>query len=138
MQVLVADDQAEIRTALKLLIEQEPGFGVVGEVADADVLMSRIRATQPDLLMLDWELSGLRSIDSCIDSGRRLISALRALCPGLRVLAMSGQPEARRKALAAGADAFASKGDPPELLLCTLRHLGSRAGGNTIRPEEDH
>ena len=37
------------------------------------------------------------------------------------VVALSGLPEARREALAAGADAFVSKGDPPEKLLAAVR-----------------
>jgi CheY-like chemotaxis protein len=46
---------------------------------------------------------------------------LRELCPGLPVIVLSGQPEVRRTALAAGADAFVSKADPPEQLLAALR-----------------
>jgi DNA-binding NarL/FixJ family response regulator len=42
---------------------------------------------------------------------------LHAHQPGLRVIALSGQPEASKASLEAGADAFVSKGDPPEQLL---------------------
>ena len=35
MRILLADDQVQVRSALRLLLEQEPGFLVVGETADA-------------------------------------------------------------------------------------------------------
>ena len=38
----------------------------------------------------------------------------------LNVIALSGLPEARHEALAAGADDFVSKGDPPEKLLAAV------------------
>ncbi|NIO69112.1 MAG: response regulator [Anaerolineae bacterium] len=118
MRVLLADDQTKVRSALRLLLEQEPGLSVVGEAAEAEDLLAQVEATQPDLVLLDWELPGLRTDDR--------LSALRTLCPRLKVIALSGQPEARRAALTAGADAFVSKGDPPERLLTTLRAVGGR------------
>jgi DNA-binding NarL/FixJ family response regulator len=112
MRVLLADDQTRVRSALRLLLEQEQGISVVGEAAEVENLLVQVEATQPDLVLLDWELPGLRTDD--------WLSTLRTLCPRLKVIALSGQPEARRAALAAGADAFVSKGDPPERLLTTL------------------
>ena len=45
----------------------------------------------------------------------------------LRVIALSGRPEARQAALEAGASAFVSKGDPPEFLLEAIRKNGGPA-----------
>jgi DNA-binding NarL/FixJ family response regulator len=112
MRVLLADDQTKVRSALRLLLEQEPGLSVVGEAVEAEDLLAQVEATQPDLVLLDWELPGLRTDDR--------LSVLRALCPQLKVIALSGQPEARRAALSAGADAFVSKGEPPERLLAAV------------------
>ena len=128
MRILLADDQTKVRSALRLLLEQEPGLSVVGEAAEAEGLLTQVQRTQPDLVLLDWELPGLRAADpsapstgpwsfvpgtegSGASSGQRLLSALRSVgCP-LRVIALSGHVEAREEALAAGADAFVSKGD---------------------------
>ena len=112
MRVLLADDQSKVRSALRLLLEQEPGMSVVGEAVEAGDLLAQVEATQPDLVLLDWELPGLRTDD--------WLSTLRTLCPRLKVIALSGQPEARWAALATGADAFVSKGDPPERLLAAV------------------
>jgi len=44
----------------------------------------------------------------------------RTAQPGLAIIALSSNPESRRAALAAGADAFVSKGDPPEWLMDSI------------------
>jgi CheY-like chemotaxis protein len=49
-----------------------------------------------------------------------VVSKLRDYRHGLRVIALSGRPEAGQAALEAGADAFVSKGDPPEALIAAI------------------
>jgi DNA-binding NarL/FixJ family response regulator len=120
MQILLADDQAKVRSALRLLLEQEPGLSVVGEAAEAEELLAQVETTCPDLVLLDWELPGLRATNRVTNPERCLLSALRARCPRMWVIALSGRPEARQAALAAGVGAFVSKGDSPERLLAAL------------------
>ncbi len=104
---------------------------VVGEVAKAEVLLAQVEATQPDVALLDWELPGLQDANPPKGSVPRLLSELRACCPRLRVIALSGWPEARQVALKAGADAFVSKGDSAEHLLQTLRAMTERTKGGS-------
>ena len=118
MDVLLADDQPQIRSALRLLLEQEPEIVVVGEVADTTDLVSRIQTLQPDIVLLDWELPGMEK--------DRTLVRLRALCSRAAIVALSGRPEAFHASLLAGVDAFVSKVDPPDRLLETLRALYSR------------
>lgn len=117
MRVFLADDQAGLHSALRLLLEQEPGMELVGEATHADGLLSSVLATRPDLLLLDWELPELRATEG----GRKLLAVLHASLPSLHVVVLSGRPESNRSALAAGADSFVSKADPPENLLTALR-----------------
>ena len=124
MRILLADDQTKVRSALRLLLEQEPGLSVVGEAAEAEGLLTQVQRTQPDLVLLDWELPGFQATDSLACPGQCLLSALHSLGCHLKVIALSGHVEAREEALAAGADAFVSKGDPPERLLTALRTVG--------------
>lgn len=112
MRVLLADDQAKVRSALRLLLTDEPHVKVIGEAIDSTGLLDWVKATCPDAVLLDWELPGLPAA--------ALLPVLHIHCPQLRVIALSGRPEARNKALSAGADAFVSKGDPPEVLLSSL------------------
>lgn len=109
MRILLADDQPHVRFALRVLLERQPGVVVVGEAIDIVELLAQVEANHPDLVLLGWELPGLATGGA--------LSALRLICPELLVIALSSRSEARRAALSAGADAFVSKGDPPERLL---------------------
>jgi DNA-binding response OmpR family regulator len=64
-------------------------------------------------VLLDWDLSKQNG-DSAVDD-------LRAASPESSVIALSGLPEARQEALAAGVGSFVSKGDPPEKLLAAVK-----------------
>lgn len=115
MRVLIADDRPKVRDALRLLLAQEPELEMVGEAADATGVLLLLERTAADLVLLDWELPGLPAAS--------LLNLLRFERPGVRVIAMSGRPEAREAALNVGADAFFSKGDPPEAVLGALQAL---------------
>ena len=75
MHVLLADDQAEVRSALRFLLEQELGMRVVGEVAEVEALLAQNEVTQPDLVLLDWELPGAQSTDLLLGAARPLSPA---------------------------------------------------------------
>jgi DNA-binding NarL/FixJ family response regulator len=113
LRVLIADDQPRVRSALRLLLIQEPGVVVVGEAEDVGQTLRLVAERQPDLVLLDWELPRW--------GGSAALAGLRRVRAGLVVIALSGRPEARRSALEAGADGFVSKGDPPERVLEVVR-----------------
>ena len=117
MRILLADDQPQVRSALTLLLEHEPALQVVGEATYAEDLLTQIDKTQPDLVLLDWELPGLPA--------STLLRAIRANTPHPLVIALSGRPEAYQSALIAGVDGFISKGHPPEQLLTILHAINS-------------
>jgi DNA-binding NarL/FixJ family response regulator len=116
MRILIADDQPRVRFALRTLLETEPGWQVVNEAVDAEELIAQTAVSTPDLVLLDWELPGLTAAEP--------LSTLRAVCPNAFVIALSGRLEAHRAALAAGADAFVSKTEPPERLLAAIPRNG--------------
>jgi DNA-binding NarL/FixJ family response regulator len=116
IRVLLADDKAWLRSAMRLLLEQDPDVEIIGEAAEAHALLTKARLGCPHLVLLDWELPGLESTES----GRILLMTLHEACPAVHVLVLSGRPEVGHSALAAGADYFVSKADPPEALLAAL------------------
>ena len=118
--VLIADSRVHARSAMRLLLAQEPDVVVVGEAADVDAAISAIAVCRPDVVLLDWELAR----QSPGQNGDAALDDLRVASPESFVIALSGLPEARREALAAGADAFVSKGDPPEKLLAAVGSCG--------------
>jgi len=124
MRVLLADDQPALRSAVRLLLEQEPEISIIGEASDATSLIALTAELHPDLILLDWELPGLQTTGNA----RHVINSLYASCPATHIVVLSGRPEAGRHALAVGAGAFVSKADPPERLLAALRRVKIRSG----------
>lgn len=112
MRVLLADDQERVRSALRLLLEEEQGVEVIGEAADTVSALLRAEQVQPDVILLDWELPGMAATD--------LLQLVRHLLPQTVVIALSGRPEARHAAEAAGVEAFVSKTAPSEKVLAAL------------------
>ena len=112
-RVLLAAPQPDVRAALRLLL-LDLNMGVVGEAADWPTTLALAPETQPDMLLVDWDLISL-------DSGNTL-SQLRAACPAAVVIVLISQLDARQQAaLSVGADAFISKGEMPDRVAERLR-----------------
>jgi len=114
MRVLLADKQPKVRFALHTLLKQQPDVTVLGEALDTASLLDQVERCRPDLVLLDWSLPGHNAAEFLV--------RLRRNHPNLCVIVMSGRPESGRIALAAGADAFVSKADPPDRLLDAINN----------------
>ena len=108
MRLVLADDDLHVRSAIHLLLEEEPGIQVVVDCSTGDGLVQAIQRHNCDVALVDWELPGLR------------IHEIPCTC---RIVAMSGRPDQRQVALRAGAVGFVSKGDAADALLAVLREL---------------
>lgn len=125
MKVLIADDQSGVRSALRFLLEQEKNDCVVTEVADGDSLLLQAARICPDVILLDAELAGL-TMQSKKQSGQSLPNILldiRALCPRVKVIALTSRPELHRMEKNCQADILINKTDPPETLVKIIRDL---------------
>jgi DNA-binding NarL/FixJ family response regulator len=96
-----------------VLLEHQPGIEIVGEAANARDLLAQAATACPDLILLDWKLPKMQTLD--------LLAHLRECCPNVAVIVLSGRPEARQAALDAGADGFVGKYELPERLLAAIR-----------------
>ena len=81
IRVLVADDQALFREALRTLLEVQPGIEVVGEAGDGDEAVRRSGELHPDVVLMDLRMPVLDGIAAT--------ARLRAEQPGVRVLALT-------------------------------------------------
>jgi len=113
IHVLIADDQPPVRSALRLLLKYALGVSAVDEAENGSVTLRLAAVVRPNVVLPYGELP------AC-DGMAPLVSGLHAAQPDLMVIALSGKPEARHAALEAGADAFVSKGEPPDRLLEAL------------------
>jgi DNA-binding NarL/FixJ family response regulator len=112
MRVLVADDEPAVRRALRVLLKDWPNLEIVAEAADIEGVLAQVATACPDLLLLDWRLPD--------GAPGAVLPILRRIAPALWVIVFSARAEARDAALAAGADAFVSKVDPPDRLLAAI------------------
>jgi len=103
VRVVVADDDALIRSALSDLIEGRPGLALVGTVGDAESAIALAISSRPDVAVLDYRIPG---------GGVRAAREITRLCPGTAVLCLSayGDPGTASKMLGAGAREFLIKG----------------------------
>lgn len=112
-QILLADDNSDLRSALRLLLETRLDWKLISEARDMEHVLAEIEDTRPDCLILDWELPG-RPL-------RERLGVLRMLIPGLRVIVTSARPESEAEARAEGADEFVSKADAPAKILDAIQ-----------------
>lgn len=125
MRILIVDDKRQVRSALHLLLEQEPGLTVVGEASSLAGLLVQIGAVLPDLVLLDWQLPGLDATE--------LVPYLRSLRPGLLIAALVGLPTPGGDATTL-ADTVISRLDPPERILAALGNCWPHGAGGENSP----
>ena len=89
MRVVIADDATILREGAARLLE-EAGFDVVGQAADADDLMRKVRAHKPDVAIVD-----VRMPPDNTDDGLRAAVAIRSELPGTGILLLSQYVEDR-------------------------------------------
>lgn len=109
MRIMLADDQDRVRYALRALLAVQTDVEVVAEATSVADMLEKAGDYRPDLILVDWKLPGLAMSAA--------LPALHRLCPGSQIVVLSGTPEARAAATAAGADGFVSKSQPPDRLL---------------------
>jgi len=115
MRVLLADRDTRICSALNLLLKSDPKLVVVGESRDIESLLKKAKSLVPDLILLDWELSGKPDAS--------ILQQLCQISPPPWVVALGGDPSSKREALSAGAHEFVSKADSANSLVETLQRL---------------
>jgi DNA-binding NarL/FixJ family response regulator len=115
---LLADDNPDLRSALRLMLETRLNAPLVLEAEDHARMIDQSIVHQPDCLILDWELPGFKD--------RPCLDALRDLLPDLKIIVTSAWPEATEAALTAHADAFICKTDPPFEILNAIRRLNGK------------
>jgi DNA-binding NarL/FixJ family response regulator len=104
LRVVLVDDTAEIRAVLRVTLELDGRFEIVGEAADGAEAVAVAAAQRPDAIVLDLAMP--------VMDGLEAIPEIRLLVPAARILVLSAFDAARiaREALELGADAYVQKG----------------------------
>ncbi|MET8926935.1 response regulator transcription factor [Streptomyces sp. NPDC004623] len=117
IKVLLADDQALLRSAFRVLVDSESDMHVVGEAADGAEAVTLARSTRADVVLMDIRMPGTDGL-----TATRMISADPDLA-GVRIVMLTTfeVDEYVVQSLRAGASGFLGKGAEPEELLNAIR-----------------
>ncbi len=115
IRVLIVDDHTLFRSGIKLLLQRQEGFEVVGEAGDGLEGVKRAKQLKPDVVLLDLHMPGT--------SGLEAIPLLREEVPRAEVimLTVSEDAEDLLDALRAGARGYLLKNIETDFLLDSIR-----------------
>ncbi len=117
IRVLVADDQAIIRTGLRMMLEAQPDIEVVGEAVDGRAAVRLARELRPDVCLFDIRMPELDGLEAT----RQLAAPGVADPMAVVVITTFDLDEYVYGALRAGARGFLLKDAGPELLVQAVR-----------------
>ena len=116
-KIFIVDDHPLVRDGLKRLIEREADLIVVGEAGDSSSALLKIKATQPELILIDIHLPGL----SGIDLTTTLLSHDAQLL--ILILSMSEESLHADRVLKAGAKGYVMKDKAVALVVTAIRKV---------------
>ena len=112
VHILIVDDQPRARQSLRALLSSWPSAGEVQEAADGREAVGLLEKWLPDVVLMDVRMPGM--------DGLAATRYIKAHWPRVKVVVLTLYGEYEAEALAAGADAFIGKGEPPGRLLAVL------------------
>jgi DNA-binding NarL/FixJ family response regulator len=124
VRVLIADDNALIRSGLARLVAAEGDLQVVGTAADGLRAVELAEREQPDVVLLDLSMPGLDGVSAA--------EQIRRKSPSSRVLVLSSHVQEAyvTAAFAAGVHGYLSKDVSPSDVVEGIRH--THAGGTAV------
>ncbi|KZE42095.1 response regulator transcription factor [Microbacterium sp. T32] len=126
--VLVVDDQALIRSAVRDLLDAAPGVEVVGEAADGEAAVDLARTLRPDVVVCDIRMPRMDGIEATgLICGDPALTDTRVL-----ILTTFEEDDYVVAALRAGASGFIGKGAEPEDIVQAVRAVHD--GGALLSP----
>lgn len=126
IRVAIADDHHALRLGLQTAIDSEPGLVAVGAASSAAEIAPLLYRTQPDLVLLDYNLPD--------GDGLSLCRSIKSNVPAPAVILYSAFADASMTvpAIVAGADGIVNKGVPARELFEAIRRVAE--GGSALPP----
>ena len=126
IRVLLVDDHAGMRDALRTFINAEPDLAVVAEAGNGQSALDVFRRTAPDVILMDGSMPGKNGIE--------VTHELRQLQPAVRVIGLTLYESSTylEDMIAAGAKGYVSKTGAPTNVAEAIRAV---AAGKTYFDE---
>ncbi len=115
MHILIAHHQEKMRSALTFLLSQEPNIQVVGDASDPEELINNLKSTQPDVVLLDCNLSDKSLAEQ--------IAAFQEQVKDLRVVVLCSSAKKMETVLPPGNYTVVDITEHPRRLITALRVL---------------
>jgi DNA-binding NarL/FixJ family response regulator len=115
IRILLADDHAVMRTGLRLILERQPDFSVIGEAADGRQAVALTLQNHPDVIVMDVTMPNLNGIEAT----RQICAALPQT--GVVMLSMHSDEAYVLRALKAGARGYLLKESAESDLIAAIR-----------------
>ena len=127
IRILVVDDHTLFRRGLTALLSRDSRIEVVGDAADVGQALRRVLELQPDIILLDNHLPGVRGVDA--------LPALRDAAPQAKILMLTvSEDEADlAAALRGGAIGYLLKTMERDALIAAIVH--AEQGDSVVAPE---
>lgn len=126
VSVLIADDQALVRTGFRMILETDPEIRVVAEASDGTQAVDAGKRTRPDLVLMDIRMPVMDGLQAT----RQLLATPNP--PRVLMLTTFDLDEYVFDALLAGASGFLLKDVAPEHLLAAIHTIAQ--GDSLLAP----
>jgi DNA-binding NarL/FixJ family response regulator len=117
IRVVLADDQSLVRAGFRMLLDSAPDIEVVGEAADGEETLRRVRETRADVVLMDIRMPGVDGLEAT----RRIVAEEDLAGMKVLILTTFETDEYVFQALRAGASGFLVKDTEAEELLRAIR-----------------
>jgi NarL family two-component system response regulator YdfI len=127
IRILIADDHEVVREGLRLILEAEDDFVVVGEAADGREAIELVERLKPQVVLMDLRMPGM--------DGLTAIKHLRQQWPDINIVILTTYNEdaLMMEGLRSGARSYLLKDTKRQVLFDTLR--AAARGEALLRPE---
>jgi DNA-binding NarL/FixJ family response regulator len=117
IRIFLVDDHPIVRAGLRMLIESQPQFQVVGEASSGGGALTQIAQQQPETILLSLDPGDEQSLD--------IVTQLQAVTSSARVLLLTRQRDARihQQAVRLGVAGIVLKDQPSETLIRAIEQL---------------
>jgi len=115
IRILLADDHSVMRTGLRLVLERQPDFRVVGEASDGREAVALVQQHKPDVVVMDIGMPNLNGIEAA----RQVTASLPEV--SVVILSMHSDEAYVLRALKAGARAYLLKESAESDLIAAIR-----------------
>jgi len=127
IRILIADDHLIVREGLRLIMDTEPGFELVGEASDGAEAIELAAELKPDLILMDLRMPRV--------DGLAAIERLQIEQPQIAIVILTtfNEDELMRQGLQAGARGYLLKDTDRNTLFNTIR--AAARGETLLQPE---